>query len=131
MRNLKGGFDRPIVTARDFPPGTTTALADPVFSPDGSRFAFVRYSTNEPVEVWFEPSVGARPSAWRRNTSRRRSGLRTGVRSPVWCRRDNPWQPAIIGVGADMSAHLIPKAPVLLYAARLVAHRRVAGLRNI
>ena len=61
MRNLKGGFDRPIVTARDFPPGTTTALADPVFSPDGSRFAFVRYSTNEPVEVWFEPSVGGAP----------------------------------------------------------------------
>ncbi len=61
MRNLKAGIDRPMVTAREFPPGTTTALADPVFSPDGSRFAFVRYSTNEPVTVWFEPSVGGAP----------------------------------------------------------------------
>jgi len=48
MRNSKAGIDRPVVTPREFPPGTTTALADPVFSPGGERFAFVRYSTDEP-----------------------------------------------------------------------------------
>jgi eukaryotic-like serine/threonine-protein kinase len=111
MRNLRAGIDRPVVTARDFPPGTTTALADPVFSADGSRFAFVRYSTNEPVEVWFEPSLGGAP-------------IRLApehIQAPVWSpdgnsiaglvSRDSPWQPAIVGVGANMSAHLIPHAP--------------------
>jgi serine/threonine protein kinase len=111
MRNLKAGFDRPVVTARDFPPGTTTALADPVFSPDGSRFAFVRYSTNEPVEVWFEPSVGGAPIRLAPEHIQAQVWSPDGSSIAGLVRRDNPWQPAIVGVGADMSAHLIPNAP--------------------
>ncbi|MGA7237779.1 MAG: protein kinase [Bryobacteraceae bacterium] len=111
IRNLKAGLDRPIVTARDFPPGTTTALADPVFSPDGTRFAFVRYSTNEPVEVWFEPSVGGAPIRLAPEHIQAQVWSPDGTSIAGLVRRDNPWQPAIIGVGADMSAHLIPKAP--------------------
>jgi eukaryotic-like serine/threonine-protein kinase len=111
MRNLKAGIDRPIVTARDFPPGSTTALADPVFSPDGSRFAFVRYSTNEPVEVWFEPSVGGAPIRLAPEHIQAQVWSPDGNSIAGLVRRDNPWQPAIVGVGADMSAHLIPKAP--------------------
>jgi Tol biopolymer transport system component len=112
MRNLKAGIDRPVVTPREFPPGTTTALAEPVFSPVGSRFAFVRYSTDEPVTIWVEPTVGGAPV---RLTHER-------IESPAWSpdgnsiaglvRRESPSQPAIVGVGADMSAHLIPNSPI-------------------
>jgi dipeptidyl aminopeptidase/acylaminoacyl peptidase len=117
MRNFKAGIDkasldRPVVTAREFPPGTTTALADPVFSLGGDRFAFVRYSTDEPVTIWVEPAVGGAPV---RLTHER-------IESPAWSpdgssiaglvRRENSSQPAIVGVGADMSAHVIPNSPI-------------------
>jgi dipeptidyl aminopeptidase/acylaminoacyl peptidase len=108
VHNMKAGIDRPMVTQRDFPPGTTKALASPVFSPDGSRFAFVRFSTDRPPTIWVEPAVGG-PLI--RLTSEY-------IVSPVWSpdgnsiaglmQRERPWQPAIVGVGADMSPHVIP-----------------------
>ena len=111
MRNLKAGIDRPAVTARDFLPGTTTALADPIFSPDGSRFAFVRYSTGEPVEVWFEPTVGGAPIRLAPEHVQGQVWSPDGNSIAGLVQRDNPWQPAIVGVGPNMSAHLIPNAP--------------------
>ncbi len=112
MRNLKAGIDRPVVTPREFPPGATTALADPVFSPEGNRFAFVRYSIDSPVTIWVEPTVGGAPV---RLTHER-------IESPAWSpdgssiaglvQRESPSQPAIVGVGADMSAHVIPNSPI-------------------
>ena len=112
LRNLTAGIDRPVATPQQFPPGTTTALADPVFSPGGDRFAFVRYSTDEPVTIWVEPAVGGAPV---RLTHER-------IESPVWSpdgssiaglvRRESSSQPAIVGVGADMSAHVIPNSPI-------------------
>jgi serine/threonine protein kinase len=112
MRNLKAAIDRPAATPRDFPPGTTTALADPVFSPGGDRFAFVRYSIDEPVTIWVEPTVGGAPV---RLTHER-------IESPAWSpdgnsiaglvRRESSSQPAIVEVGADMSAHVIPNSPI-------------------
>ncbi len=111
MRNLKAGIDRPVVTAHDFPPGTTTALADPAFSPDGSRFSFVRYATDEPVGVWFEPSVGGAPIRLAPEQIQGQVWAPDGNSIAGLVRRDSPWQPAIVGVGANMSAHLIPNAP--------------------
>jgi eukaryotic-like serine/threonine-protein kinase len=111
IRNLKAGIDRPVVTARDFPAGTTTALADPVFSPDGSRFAFVRYSTNEPVEVWFEPTVGGAPIRLAPERLQGHTWSPEGNSIAALVRRDSPWQPAVIGVGPGMAARLIPNAP--------------------
>jgi eukaryotic-like serine/threonine-protein kinase len=112
MRNLKAVIDRPVVTPREFPPGTTTALADPVFSPSGDRIAFVRHSIDEPVTIWVEPAVGGAPV---RLTHER-------IESPAWSpdsssiaglvRRESSSQPAIVGVGADMSAHVIPNSPI-------------------
>lgn len=100
------------MTPREFPPGTTSALADPVFSPGGERFAFVRYSTDEPVTIWVEPAVGGAPV---RLTHER-------IESPAWSpdgssiaglvQRESSSQPAIMGVGADMSAHVIPNSPI-------------------
>ena len=108
IRNIKAGLDRPLVTAHDFSPGTTTAFAYPVFSPDGSRFAFVRFSTEGPPTIWVEPTVGG-------PTIRLTSEY---IVAPAWSpdgnsiaglmQRERPWQPAIVGVGADMSPKLIP-----------------------
>ena len=108
IHNVKAGIDRPLVTPRDFAPGTTTGLATPVFSPDAKRFAFVRFATDAPPTVWVEPSVGG-PMI--RLTSEY-------IVSPAWSpdgnsiaglmQRERPWQPAIVGVGADMAPHVIP-----------------------
>jgi Tol biopolymer transport system component len=38
VRSTQGNWDRPVVTAKDFP--TLEALLSPVFSPDGSRIAY-------------------------------------------------------------------------------------------
>jgi serine/threonine protein kinase len=111
IRNLKAGLDRPVMTADSFPSGGTIGLVDPVFSPDGTRFAFARYATKEEVNVWVAPTVGGSPI---RLTSEY-------MQSPTWSpdgnsvaglmQKERPWQPAIVGVGADMAPHLIPGAP--------------------
>jgi Tol biopolymer transport system component len=114
IHNTKAGLDRPVVTAADFPPRTDTTLADPVFSPDGNRFAFVRYSSEGPPTIWVEPTVGGAP-------------IRMAPEylvSPAWSpdgnsmaglmHRERPWQPAIVGVGANMTPHPIPGAPTCL-----------------
>jgi Tol biopolymer transport system component len=114
IHNTKASIDRPIVTARDFPPGATLGLADPVFSPDGSRFAFVRYSTDQPAGIWVEPTVGGVPIRMANEY----------MVSPTWSpdgnsiaglmHRERPWQPAIVEVGANMSPHVIAAAPTCL-----------------
>ena len=108
IHNVKAGIDRPLVTPRDFPAGTTTGLATPVFSPDAQRFAFVRFATDAPPTIWVEPTVGG-PMI--RLTSQY-------IVAPAWSpdgnsiaglmQRERPWQPAIVGVGADMAPHVIP-----------------------
>jgi serine/threonine protein kinase len=114
IHNMKAGIDRPLVTPRDFPAGTTTALAAPVFSPDGNRFAFVRFSTDAPPTIWVEPTVGG-PMI--RLTSEY-------IVAPAWSpdgnsiaglmQRERPWLPAIVGVGADMAPHVVPGSVVCL-----------------
>lgn len=111
IRNLKAGLDRAAVTEKDFPPDTTVGLADPVFSPDGNRFAFVRYAFTEPATIWIASTAGGAPIRL----------TKEHIHSPTWSPDGNwvaglmhgnsPWQPAIVGVGADMSAHAIPGAP--------------------
>jgi serine/threonine protein kinase len=111
IRNVKAGLDHAAMTLSDFPTGKTVGLADPVFSPDGSRFAFVRYATGEDPTVWIAPTVGGSPI-------RLTAGY---MLAPTWSpdgnsvaglmHGDRPWQIAIVGVGADMSAHLIPHSP--------------------
>jgi serine/threonine protein kinase len=111
IRNLKAGIDREAVTAKDFPPNSTVGLTDPVFSPDGSRFAFVRYASSEPATIWIATTGGGAPIRL----------TKEHIHSPTWSpdgnwvaglmHKDRPWQPAIVGVGADMSAHFIPGAP--------------------
>jgi serine/threonine protein kinase len=111
--NVKANLDRPLVTPKDVPAGTTS-LSHPVFSPDGSRFAFVRSAAEEPSTIWVMPAVGGAPI---RLTSEY-------MVAPTWSpdgnsiaglmHRERPWQPAIVGVGANMTANVIAGAPTCL-----------------
>ena len=114
IHNVKAGIERPAVTAADFTPGTTFALAHPVFSPDGNRFAFVRYSTNEPTTIWVEPTVGGAPIRLSPEYIVAPSWSPDGNSIAGLMHKDHPWQPAIVGVGADMSPHIIAGAPTCL-----------------
>jgi hypothetical protein len=82
-----------------------------MFSPDGSRFAFIRYSRDEPETVWFEPSVGGAPIRLVPEQFQAYVWSPDGNAIAGLVKRDNPWQPAIVGVGPNMSARLIPNAP--------------------
>jgi Tol biopolymer transport system component len=42
LRNVEEGWERPVVTAALFPPGTTRRVSEPEFSPDGLRAVFLR-----------------------------------------------------------------------------------------
>jgi serine/threonine protein kinase len=116
IHNLKAELDRPAVTRSSFPDETTLGLADPVFSPDGGRFAFVRWSTDQPVTIWVANTVGGSPV--------RLTGEE--IHSPAWSpdgssivglmHRGRPWQPAIVEVGADMTPHVVPNGPSCLTA---------------
>jgi dipeptidyl aminopeptidase/acylaminoacyl peptidase len=114
IHNMKAGIDRPAVTAADFPPGTTISLAHPVFSPDGNRFAFVRHSTNEPTTIWIEPTVGGAPIRLSPEYIVAPSWSPDGNSIAGLMHKEHPWQPAIVGVGADMSPHVIAGVPTCL-----------------
>jgi serine/threonine protein kinase len=112
--NVKANLDRPLVTPQEFPAGTTTSLSHPVFSPDGSRFAFVRSATGEPTTIWVMSVAGG--ALIRLSTEY--------MVAPTWSpdgnsiaglmHRERPWQPAIVGVGANMTANVIAGAPTCL-----------------
>ena len=110
IHNLRAGIDRPAVTQAMFPQGSA-GFVDPVFSSDGSRFAFARYANHEQATLWVAPTVGGNPI---RLTSE-------PMVSPAWS-PDGNWvvglitggrfaRPAIVGVGADMSPHEVPNGP--------------------
>ncbi|HXB68092.1 MAG TPA: LpqB family beta-propeller domain-containing protein [Candidatus Acidoferrales bacterium] len=114
IHNTKAGLDRPVVTAADFPAGTATTLAHPVFSPDGNRFAFVRYSTNEPATIWIEPTVGGAPIRMSPEYMVAPAWSPDGNSIAGLMHREHPWQPAIVEVGANMTPHVIAGAPTCL-----------------
>jgi len=112
LRNLKGGsLDHAAMTAAAFPPNTTVGLTDPVFSPDGVRFAFVRYSTTDPATIWIAPTVGGEPVRLTRESMFAPTWSPDGNEVAGLLHRDGPAVPAIVQVGADMSAHPIPGGP--------------------
>jgi serine/threonine protein kinase len=113
LHNVTANFDMPRVTPRDFPPGTT-GLAHPVFSPDGTRFAYVRHSTTAPDTIWVQPTVGGAPIRLSSEYMVAPTWSPDGNSIAGLMHRERPWQPAIVGVGADMQPHPIPGAPTCL-----------------
>jgi serine/threonine protein kinase/Tol biopolymer transport system component len=55
------GGDRPLVSPKDFPQGTTQWLAGPAVAPDGSRVAFNRIEYSGPVRLWNSSTAGGAP----------------------------------------------------------------------
>jgi Tol biopolymer transport system component len=53
--------DRPIVTGRDFPLGTTQWFMAPALSPDASRVAYSRVEDGGPVHLWISSVAGGAP----------------------------------------------------------------------
>jgi len=60
MRGLDGN-DRPIVTAHDFPVGTTTFFMNPALSPDGDRLIYGRIDTAGGIQIWTSSLAGGAP----------------------------------------------------------------------
>lgn len=57
--------DRPLVTARDFPPNTTLGFMNPILSPDGARIIYTRIeregSGAGPAHLWMSAVSGGKP----------------------------------------------------------------------
>ena len=113
IHNVRAGLDRPAITQANFPQGNSTGFVDPVLSPDGARFAFARYAMNEHVTVWVAPTVGGSPIRLTREPMVAPAWSPEGTRVVALMNADHPSQPAIVGVGADMSPHLIPERAFL------------------
>ncbi len=62
VRSAEGNFDRPVVTAKEFP--TLEALLSPVFSPDGSRIAYTALlaATARRRSLAISPASGGAPT---------------------------------------------------------------------
>jgi dipeptidyl aminopeptidase/acylaminoacyl peptidase len=60
LRKL-GQPDRPLVTARDFPPDTTQAFMGPSLSPDATRVIYTRIERDGPARLWMSAVAGGSP----------------------------------------------------------------------
>ncbi len=56
-----GQADRPVVTARDFPPDTTKWFMDPALSPDGTRVIYARIDQTQGSSLWMSSLAGGAP----------------------------------------------------------------------
>jgi len=63
LRNAQDGSDRPLVTQRDFPGDETLALWTLAVSPDGTRVAYARNSSQHLGRLWISPLTGGTPVA--------------------------------------------------------------------
>jgi serine/threonine protein kinase/Tol biopolymer transport system component len=57
----RGQPDRPIVTPRDFPPGTTQFFMGPILSPDATRVIYTRKGRDEVPKLWMSAVAGGQP----------------------------------------------------------------------
>jgi len=55
------GPDRPVVTPRDFPPGTTQWFLAPALSPDGGRLIYERFEIQGGSHLWISATSGGAP----------------------------------------------------------------------
>jgi dipeptidyl aminopeptidase/acylaminoacyl peptidase len=55
------GSDRPVVTPRDFPPGTTQWFLAPAPSPDGGRLIYERFEIQGGSRLWISAASGGSP----------------------------------------------------------------------
>ena len=58
-----GAGDRPLVTARDFPQGSTQWFMAPALSADADRVIYARVERNGPARLWISSASGGAPIA--------------------------------------------------------------------
>src|ERR1039458_1330061 len=61
LKSTQEGWERPLITQRDFPDDKTLWLLTPAISPDGSRIAYSRVSNKHVGELWISPMAGGSP----------------------------------------------------------------------
>jgi Tol biopolymer transport system component len=61
LRSQTGDFERPLVTAQDFPTSETYILGAPALSPDGQRVAYYREGERRSNRIWISPVAGGPP----------------------------------------------------------------------
>jgi Tol biopolymer transport system component len=55
------GSDRPLISPKDFPPGTTKFLWMPVLSPDSDRVIYTRVEESGAIRLWISAVAGGPP----------------------------------------------------------------------
>jgi len=61
IKSRQEGWERPVVTSRDFPDDATKIFMGPIFSPDGQRIAYTRVSAAGAF-LWISPLAGGAPT---------------------------------------------------------------------
>ena len=61
MKSVAEGWERPLVTQRDFPDDENRTFLTPSFSPDGSRIAYARVSARHFAAIYISPVAGGSP----------------------------------------------------------------------
>jgi Tol biopolymer transport system component len=61
LRSVSGDWERPIVTQKDFPDETGSRLFTAALSPDGSRVAYARGTSQATGKLWVSSAAGGKP----------------------------------------------------------------------
>jgi Tol biopolymer transport system component/predicted Ser/Thr protein kinase len=86
------GWDRPIVTADAFPPGTTNGFSTPALSPGTDRVAYTRDDKDRQFQTWISSVSGGPPvrlTSDKNAVERGGSWSPDGARMAYWYVRDN------------------------------------------
>jgi eukaryotic-like serine/threonine-protein kinase len=111
VRSKEGNWDRPVVTAREFP--TLEALVSPVFSPDGSRIAYTAVLAGgggRRRSLAISPAGGGTPTIVADGYAPSWSPDGTKI-AFLWVKPDGSTPIAIVALGSDKPPVEIPVIP--------------------
>jgi Tol biopolymer transport system component len=98
-RSRDGQWERPIVSAADFPASRTETLGSLAFSPSGSTLAYQR-SSGGTWEIWLSPTSGGAPVRLVQLMPEAGKSERPYLDAPTWS-PDGEWVAYITNLGGD------------------------------